>query len=100
MAIEGKKLSTPPIVELTPVKNLFAKTTLKPLPELVDWIGVDFIVPVPDSIYLFSTLEGKETSKPNSLNFIFSFVSTEIRWLLNSKDLALKVPLVKFKKSV
>ena len=77
IVIVGIKALAPPIVVLNPVKNLLAKTTSKPLPDVPDCKGADNVLP--DEIYLFSTLAAKETSKPNSENFIFSFVLIETK---------------------
>ena len=47
-----------------------------------------------ESIYLFSVLDGKKVSKPNSVNFMFSLISTEVRFAVNLKALALKEPFI------
>ena len=98
MAIEGKKALLAPPISLVPVKNLFAKTTSIPFAEFVELIGVDFVLPVPDSMYLFSTLDGKEASNPNSVNFMFSFASTDVSSLLNLKNCPTNEPFVKLTK--
>ena len=74
--MEGKKAVVEPPISLVPVKNGLPKTTARPLALVPDCKGVEIIFP-PDW-YLFSVLDGKKASKPNSVNFIFSFTSTEI----------------------
>ena len=94
MEIEGKKAFVEPPIFVVPVKNTLANTISTPLADVPDWIGV--LTTLPEEIYLFSVLDGKKASKPNSLNFIFSFTSTEIKLLVNLKALALNEPLVRF----
>ena len=94
--IDGRYLIVVPPISLVPVKNLLAKTTSKPLADVPDDIGV--LTTSPDEIYLFSVLDGRETSKPNSKNFIFSLMSMEIKSLLNLKYLPTNEPFLKFTK--
>ena len=83
-----------PPISLVPVKNGLPKTTANPLALVPDCKGVEIIFPL--DWYLFSVLDGKKASKPNSVNFIFSLISTDIKLLVNLKALALNEPLVKF----